>query len=47
MFRGSPTAFEPVRRYKVAESDTWTAPSLSGNRIYVKDVSTLTLWTLN
>ena len=47
VFRGSPTAFEPVRRYKVAESDTWTAPSLSGNRIYVKDVSTLTLWTLN
>lgn len=35
------------RRYKVAGSDTWTEPTISGNRVYVKDVSTLTLWTLN
>jgi outer membrane protein assembly factor BamB len=48
VFRGSsPTAFEPVRRYAVAESETWTQPTISGNRIFVKDVSNLTLWTLN
>jgi outer membrane protein assembly factor BamB len=47
VFRGSPTAFEPVRRYTVAESETWTQPTISGNRIFVKDVSNLTLWTLN
>ena len=47
VFRGSPTAFESVRRYKVAESETWTQPAISGNRIFVKDVSTLALWTLN
>ena len=39
--------FEPIARYKVATSDTWTQPVISGNRIYVKDVSSLTLWTIN
>jgi outer membrane protein assembly factor BamB len=47
VFRSSATAFEPVRRYTVAESETWTQPTLSGNRILVKDVSNLALWTLN
>ena len=41
------TAFEPVRRYKVADAETWAPPALSGNRIFVKDVTSLTLWTLN
>jgi outer membrane protein assembly factor BamB len=40
------TAFEPLRRYKVADSETWTQPTISGNRLFVKDVSTLTLWTI-
>jgi hypothetical protein len=39
--------FDLVRRYKVAESDTWTAPVLSGRRLFVKDVSTLSLWTID
>jgi outer membrane protein assembly factor BamB len=47
VFRSSSTAFEPVRRYMAAESETWTQPTVSGNRIFVKDVSNLTLWTLN
>jgi outer membrane protein assembly factor BamB len=38
--------FDPIARYKVAEADTWTQPVVSGNRIFVKDVSTLTLWTI-
>lgn len=46
VLRASQTGFEPLRRYKVAEADTWTQPAISGNRIFVKDVSTLTLWTL-
>jgi outer membrane protein assembly factor BamB len=45
--RSSRTAFDLVRRYKVADDETWTAPVLSGNRIFVKGVSKLTLWTLN
>jgi outer membrane protein assembly factor BamB len=40
------TAFEPLRRYKVADSETWTQPAISGSRLFVKDVSTLTLWTI-
>lgn len=39
--------FEPITRYKVATSDTWSQPVISGNRIFVKDVSSLTLWTIS
>ena len=47
VFRAGPAGFEMVKRYTVAESETWTQPTFSGNRIFVKDVSNLTLWTLN
>lgn len=42
---GSPE-FDPLRRYEVAMSETWAQPAISGNRVFVKDVSTLSLWTL-
>lgn len=45
--RNSKTAFEPLHRYKLSDSATWTQASYSGNRIFVKDVSTLALWTTN
>ena len=45
--RNSKTAFEPIHRYKVADAATWTQASYSGNRIFVKDVSSLALWTTN
>lgn len=45
--RRSLSAFEPVKRYKVAETETWSQPVVSGNRIFVKDVTGLTLWTVN
>jgi len=45
--RESTTAFDVVTRYKVADQETWSQPAISGDRIFVKDVSTLTLWTLN
>jgi outer membrane protein assembly factor BamB len=45
--RSSRTAFDQVRRYKVADTETWAAPAILGNRIFVKDVSSLTLWTVN
>ncbi|PWT86133.1 MAG: hypothetical protein C5B57_01645 [Blastocatellia bacterium] len=47
IFRNGPSGVEQLRRYKVADSETWTQPTLSGNRIFVKDVSNLTLWTVN
>jgi outer membrane protein assembly factor BamB len=47
IFRPTATGFEAAHRYKVAEAETWAQPTISGNRIFVKDVSTLALWTLN
>ena len=45
--RNSRTAFEPLHKYKLSDAATWAQPSYSGNRVFVKDVSTLALWTLN
>lgn len=45
--RSSRTAFEPLKKYTVAESATWAQPAISGNRVFVKDVSSLALWTMN
>ena len=43
----SRTGFEPVQRYEVATSATWAQPTLAGNRLFVKDVDSLTLWTVD
>ena len=43
------SSFAPLKRYDVAVSDEtemWTMPTLSGSRLLLKDVSTLTLWTV-
>jgi outer membrane protein assembly factor BamB len=45
--RASRRAFEPIVRYTVADSATWAQPAISGDRIFIKDVSALTLWTLH
>jgi hypothetical protein len=45
--RSSRTGFEPVKRYEVATSSTWAQPAITGNRMLVKDVSTLALFRLN
>jgi hypothetical protein len=44
--RSSRSAFQPLMRYTVADGATWAQPAISGNRMFVKDVLTLTLWTL-
>ena len=45
--KSSRSAFEPIKTYTVADSATWAQPAITGNRIFVKDVSSLMLWTLN
>jgi outer membrane protein assembly factor BamB len=40
------TGFEQVARYEVASSATWAQPAISGKRLFVKDLSTLTLFTV-
>jgi len=47
VLKASRTAFDVVRRYTVADSATWAQPTIAGNRLYVKDVSNLTLWTVD
>ena len=45
--KSSRTGFEPLKRYTVADSATWAQPAVSGNRIFVKEVTSLSLWTVN
>lgn len=47
ILRYSRTRFEPIGRYDVATSETWSQPLISGNRVFVKDVSSLALWTID
>jgi outer membrane protein assembly factor BamB len=45
--RSSRTGFQPLKRYSVADSATWAQPAISGKRIFIKDVSSLALWSLD
>jgi outer membrane protein assembly factor BamB len=45
--RANPDRFERLQTYSVADSATWAQPTVSGDRLFVKDVSSLTLWALN
>ncbi len=47
VMKASRAGMNVVRRYEVADSQTWAQPAISGGRVYVKDVSHLTLWTLS
>lgn len=42
--RNSPTAFEAVKRYTLAESPVWAHPALVAGGIVIKDVDTLAYW---
>jgi outer membrane protein assembly factor BamB len=41
----NPTEFAPIGRYQVSNAATWSQPAIVGNRLFVKDVETLALWT--
>lgn len=45
-FQPSNRDYVELARYKVADTLTWACPILAGNRVFVKDRDTLTLWTL-
>lgn len=45
--RANPKQMEILKRYTVAESATWAQPVLSGQRVFIKDLSAISLWTLN
>ena len=43
--RADAAKFEPLKRYTVAQSATWAQPVISGNRVFVRDVNSVSLWT--
>jgi outer membrane protein assembly factor BamB len=45
--RANPARYEPLQTYTVADSATWTQPTIVGDRMLVKDVSSLTSWAFN
>ncbi len=45
--RANPKQMEVLKRYTVAQSATWAQPVLSGQRLFIKDLSAISLWTLN
>lgn len=45
--RSNRAGFEVVGRYSVAENATWAQPAVSGKRVFVKDIDSLTLWIVD
>lgn len=46
VFQPSDKKFEQLASYKVASGDSYAYPIVAGNRIFVKDKDSLTLWTI-
>ncbi len=46
VFAPSDKEFKQVASYKVADSPTYAYPVVAGNRLYIKDQNSLTLWTI-
>lgn len=47
VLRANPKQMEVIKRYEVAQSATWAQPVLAGQRVLIKDLSAISLWTLN
>jgi len=45
--RATAKAFEPLRRYTVADSPTWAHPLVLKNGVVIKDVTTLSFWAVD
>jgi hypothetical protein len=45
--RVSAASVQELKRYTVASSATWSQPVVSGNRIFIKDVSSLAMLAIN
>ena len=46
VFAPSDKEFKQLASYKVADSPTYAYPVVAGNRLYIKDQNSLTLWTI-
>jgi outer membrane protein assembly factor BamB len=45
-FKPSGTEYAEIARIKVTETPTYAHPVLAGNRVFIKDKDSLTLWTV-
>jgi hypothetical protein len=45
-FEPSDKAYHELARIKVAETPTHAYPVVSGNRVFIKDQDSVTLWTV-
>ncbi len=45
VFRATADRFAPLADYQVADEPTWAHPAVAGNRLLIKDKSTLACWT--
>jgi outer membrane protein assembly factor BamB len=46
VIKASRTGMNLVKRYDLSDNETWAQPTISGDRVFVKDISNLTLWSL-
>jgi outer membrane protein assembly factor BamB len=46
VFEPDAKEFKQIASYKVSDSETYANPVVAGNRIYIKDKDSVTLWTL-
>jgi len=46
VFKPDGRAYSEIKRYKVAETVTNAHPIVAGNRVFIKDQETVTMWTL-
>jgi outer membrane protein assembly factor BamB len=46
VFKPSKAGYEELARYKVADTPTWAYPIIDGNRVFVKDRNSITLWMI-
>jgi hypothetical protein len=45
-FKPSNKEYVELAKIRVADTPTWASPIIAGNRVFVKDRDTLTLWTI-
>jgi outer membrane protein assembly factor BamB len=47
VFKPDGKQYSEITRYKVAETETYAHPVISGNRLFVKDQQSLAMWTID
>lgn len=45
--RASRSEYTPIARYTIADGATWAQPAISGNRFFIKDASSLAMWSID